>query len=57
MDEDEAAAPDLRRAAKGLEQGLETCQKIINDYRSKLLSIERTASASTDAAAGADTDT
>ena len=41
MDEEEAASPDFHRAAESLEQGLETCHKIITDYRSKLLSIER----------------
>ena len=41
MDEEEAARPDFQRAAEGLEQGLETCHKIVSDYRSKLLSLEQ----------------
>ena len=53
MDKDEAAAPEFRRAAEGLELGLETCHKIIKDYRSKLLSIEQPSDAPvTDASGG-----
>ena len=39
MDEDEGVAPDLQRATEGLEEGLETCQKIVSDYRSALLGL------------------
>ena len=39
MDEEDGVAPDLQRATEGLEEGLETCQKIVSDYRSALLGL------------------
>ena len=39
MEEEDGVAPDLQRATEGLEEGLETCQKIVSDYRSALLSL------------------
>ena len=38
MDEEEGVARDFQQATEGLE-GLETCQKIISDYRSALLGL------------------
>lgn len=57
MNEKEAAGPDFQQAAEGLEQGLETCHKIISDYRSKLLSIEQGAGSTTGARDPADAGT
>ena len=39
MEDENGASPDLQRATEGLEEGLETCQKILADYRSLLLSL------------------
>ena len=39
MEEDEGLAPDFERATENLEEGLETCQKIVSDYRSALLGL------------------
>jgi len=39
MDEEDSVAPDFQRATEGLEEGLETCQKIVADYRSALLGL------------------
>jgi hypothetical protein len=39
MDEEENVAPEFQRATEGLEEGLETCQKILADYRSALLGL------------------
>ena len=36
MEDEENVAPDFRQATEGLEEGLETCQKIVADYRSAL---------------------
>ncbi|MCH8614724.1 hypothetical protein LZ016_01195 [Sphingomonas sp. SM33] len=40
MDEEEYVAPEVERATAGLQDGLETCHKIVSDYRSMLLSLE-----------------
>ena len=45
MDEDKGAASDLQQATEGLEESLETCQKIVSDYRSALLGLNGQASA------------
>jgi hypothetical protein len=39
MEEEERLASDHQRATEGLEESLETCQKIVADYRSALLSL------------------
>ena len=39
MEEEERLALDHERATEGLEESLETCQKIVADYRSALLSL------------------
>ena len=55
MDEEEEAGADLQRATAGLQEGLETCQRIVSDYRSMLLSIEQPTDSSSlndDSAAG-----
>ena len=41
MDEEENVAPEVERATAGLQDGLETCQRIVSDYRSVLLSLEQ----------------
>jgi hypothetical protein len=46
MDEDKGAASDLQEATQGLEESLETCQKIVSDYRSALLGLNGQASPS-----------
>ena len=39
MEDEESVSPDVRQATEGLEESLETCQKIVADYRSALLGI------------------
>jgi hypothetical protein len=39
MEEEDGLAPNHQRATEGLEESLETCQKIVADYRSALLSL------------------
>jgi hypothetical protein len=39
MEEENGVARDLQRVTEGLEEGLETCQKIVSDYRSALLNL------------------
>ena len=45
MEEEDSVAPDARQATEGLEEGLETCQKIVADYRSALLGLNGQATA------------
>ena len=46
MEDEESVSPDVRQAKEGLEESLETCQKIVADYRSALLGINGNAPAS-----------
>jgi hypothetical protein len=54
MDEDKGAASDLQQATEGLEESLETCQKIVSDYRSALLGLNGQASPSPQASSPRD---
>jgi hypothetical protein len=54
MDEDKGAASDLQEATEGLEESLETCQKIVSDYRSALLGLNGQASLSPQASSPRD---
>jgi hypothetical protein len=54
MDEDKGAASDLQEATQGLEESLETCQKIVSDYRSALLGLHGQASPSPQASSPRD---
>jgi hypothetical protein len=54
MDEDKGAASDLQEATQGLEESLETCQKIVSDYRSALLGLNGQASPSPQASSPRD---